>query len=277
MKRELCSLAIGAIANAALMTSAVAQATTELTLTRLDCGTNAAPADVGRFSDTLAHNGLMVQLTFSCYLIKHGDDYMVWDTGNPLATGATPAPTAPKVSLVDQLAQLKLKPEQVKFVGISHYHGDHTGQVGSFPTSTLLIGKGDWDVLNDAKRPATVNAAPFANWIGGSGKVEPVPGDKDIFGDGSVVMLNMPGHTPGHHSLLVKLREKGNVLISGDLTHFHENYDGNGVPPFNTSRAESLASLDRFKKLAANLKATVIIQHDMRDVAKLPAFPAAAK
>ena len=47
------------------------------------------------------------------------------------------------------------------------------------------------------------------------------------------------------------------MLISGDLAHFHENYDSNGVPPFNTGRAETLASLDRFKKIAANLKATV--------------------
>jgi glyoxylase-like metal-dependent hydrolase (beta-lactamase superfamily II) len=77
--------------------------------------------------------------------------------------------------------------------------------------------------------------------------------------------------------VLVKLRQMGNVLITGDLAHFHENYDTNGVPPFNTGRAETLASLDRFKKIAANMKATVIIQHDGRDVAKLPAFPASAK
>ena len=86
-----------------------------------------------------------------------------------------------------------------------------------------------------------------------------------------------PGHTPGHHSLLVKLKEMGNVLITGDLSHFHENYDGGGVPTFNTDRAATIASLDRFKKLAANLKATVIIQHDGRDVSRLPAFPAAAR
>lgn len=43
------------------------------------------------------------------------------------------------------------------------------------------------------------------------------------------------------------------------------------------NRAETLASLDRFKKLAAQFKATVIIQHDARDISKLPAFPAAAK
>jgi N-acyl homoserine lactone hydrolase len=49
------------------------------------------------------------------------------------------------------------------------------------------------------------------------------------------------------------------------------------VPTFNTSRSDTPASLDRFKKIATNLKATVIVQHDARDVAKLPAFPAAAK
>jgi glyoxylase-like metal-dependent hydrolase (beta-lactamase superfamily II) len=177
--------------------------------------------------------------------------------------------------LVDLLAQLHLTPAQVKYVAISHYHGDHTGQASQFPQATLLIGKGDWDVVTDPKS-ATI-AAPFANWTTGGGKVEPVVGDKDIFGDGTVVMLNMPGHTPGHHSLLVRLKTMGNVLISGDLTHFRENYDGNGVPTFNTDRAASVASIDRFKKIATNTKATVIIQHDERDVAKLPAFPAAAK
>jgi len=86
----------------------------------------------------------------------------------------------------------------------------------------------------------------------------------------------MPGHTPGHHALLVKLARKGYVLLSGDAAHFAENYASNGVPSFNANRADTLASFDRFKKLAANLHATVIIQHEPADVAKLPAFPKAA-
>ena len=49
------------------------------------------------------------------------------------------------------------------------------------------------------------------------------------------------------------------------------------MPGFNYDRAQTLASIDRIKKIASNLKATVIIQHDARDVDKLPAFPAAAK
>ena len=75
----------------------------------------------------------------------------------------------------------------------------------------------------------------------------------------------------------VRLKQMGNVLLTGDLTHFHENYESNGVPSFNSDRAQSVASLDRFKKIAANLKATVIIQHDQRDIGKLPAYPNAAR
>ncbi len=274
MQRTLSMLAIGVCANALMSLPVLAQAAPEVTLTRLDCGTSAAPTDVGlRFSDTYAYSGLKVQLVFSCYLVKHGDDYMVWDSGHSMSAGAV----APKTSLVDLLGQLKLKPEQIKYVGISHYHGDHIGQVDSFAKSTLLIGKGDWDVLTDPKMSGVANPATFAPWISGGAKVEPVPVDKDVFGDGSVLMINTPGHTPGHHSLLVKLRETGPVLLTGDLAHFHENYDGSGVPTFNTDRAATLASIDRFKKIAANVKATVVIQHDQRDLGKLPTFPAAAK
>jgi len=74
--------------------------------------------------------------------------------------------------------RLDLKPEQIKYVGISHYHGDHIGQVGSFPKATLPIGKGDWDVLTSPKPPENANPAPFANWIKGESKVDPVPLDK---------------------------------------------------------------------------------------------------
>jgi glyoxylase-like metal-dependent hydrolase (beta-lactamase superfamily II) len=243
-------------------------------LTRFECGTSAAPTEVNqRFSDTYAFPGLKLQFVFSCYLVKHGSDYLLWDTGHSKSAGAV----APKVMLVDQLAQLNVKPEQIKYVGISHYHGDHIGQVDSFPGATLLIGQRDWEGLNAAKPAPGVNPASFAHWISRSGKVEPQALDKDVFGDGSVIMLNTPGHTPGHHSLLVKLAQMGTVMLTGDLAHFHENYESSGVPSFNYDRAETLASLDRFKKIAATMKATVIIQHDARDVSKLPAFPAAAK
>ena len=273
MQRILNLLAAGICAGALAGLAAPAQAAPDLALTRLDCGTPQAPVAVNeRFSDTYAYGDLKIQFVFSCYLVKHGDEYLLWDTGHAM----TAPKVAPKVSLVDQLAQLNLKPEQIKYVGISHYHPDHTGQVGSFPQATLLIGKGDWDAISSPKPGPGVNAAAFTNWTKGEGKVEPQAQDKDVFGDGSVIMLYTPGHTPGHHSLLVKL-QSGNFLITGDAAHFRENWDSDGVPAFNFDRAQTVASLERLKKIAANFKATVIIQHDARDIDKLPAFPAAAK
>ena len=221
-------LLAGLCAGALVAQPALAQAP-DMALTRLDCGTPNPPTAVNqRFSDTWAYGDLKIQLIYSCYLVKHGGEYLLWDTGH-----AMNAPNvAPKVSLVDQLAQLKLTPDQIKYVGISHYHGDHIGQVASFPKSTLLIGKGDWDELTSAKPREGANPANFAAWIKGESKVEPVPLDKDVFGDASVIMLYTPGHTPGHHSLVVKLPQKGTVILSGDLAHFRENYDSNGVPTF---------------------------------------------
>ncbi len=274
MLRNLTMLAAGVCAVALVGLNGSAQAAPDVSITRLDCGTPAAPTAVNqRFSDTYSYGDLKLQLVFSCYLIKHDNQYMVWDTGHALTTPNV----APKVSLVDLLKQVNVTPDQISYVGISHYHGDHIGQVGSFPKATLLIGKGDWDVITSPKPPEGVNFTSFASWTKGESKVEPVALDKDVFGDGSVMMLYTPGHTPGHHSLLVKLPQMGSVLISGDAMHFRENYDSNGVPSFNSDRAQTIASLERIKKIVANSKATVIIQHDARDIEKLPAFPASAK
>jgi N-acyl homoserine lactone hydrolase len=272
--RRISTLLAAALCAGALGLHTPAQAAAEMSLARLDCGTPQAPILVNqRFSDIYAYGDLKIQFVYSCYIIKHGDQYLLWDTGHSM----TAPNVAPKVSIVDQLAKLEIKPEQITFVGISHYHADHTGQVASFPKATLLIGQGDWNAIT-APKPATgVNFAPFEGWIKGDNKVEPQPVDKDVFGDGSVIMLYTPGHTPGHHSLLVKLPQTGNVLISGDAVHFRENYDNDGVPWFNFDRAQTLASIDRMKKIVANFKATLIIQHDARDIDKLPAFPAAAK
>jgi N-acyl homoserine lactone hydrolase len=243
----------------------------EVTLTRLDCGSGAN--DPRRFSDSYAYTETTKPFTFSCYVIKHGSDYMVWDTG--YLPGSVP--NATNKPITDLLAQMNVKPDQVKFVGISHFHADHTGQIAPFAQATLLIGKGDWDGINANPPMGGANVAGFKEWIGEKRKVEALTGDKDVFGDGTVMVLRAPGHTPGHSILLVRLKEKGPVVLLGDAAHFHENYASNGVPGFNYDRAQTIASIERIKLIEKNLKATVIIQHDPRDIGKLPAFPAAAK
>jgi len=252
----------------------------EVSLTRLDCGRFTSDGDVTAFNDEHAFDypGFRKQLVFSCYLVRHGDDVMIWDTGISEEAAADQAnEMALPRTLEEQLADLGITPAQVDYVGISHYHFDHVGQAKSFPDATLLIGKGDFDAMQAGSENATTGTAALSHWLKGGGKSKPVSGDFDVFGDGSVVMLDTVGHTPGHNALLVKLAETGPVLLTGDLAHFQENYDTNGVPTFNTDRADTLASLERFKGLAANLKATVVIQHEPADIGKLPEFPAAAK
>ncbi len=282
MKRALLALVCGCLGSGVAAFAAGGQEPpVRVTLARLDCGATKQPRDMAIFSDTRAYEGVTKPLVASCYLIRHGDELMLWDTGYPAATKTDPdSPMLMKATVVEQLRALNVAPAQVMRVGVSHHHGDHTGQARDFPGATLLIGQGDWAALTATPAAAGFGAPdpkPVAHWISGGGKVEQVRGDLDVFGDGSVVMLDTPGHTPGHHSLLVRLKGRGPVLLTGDLAHFQENYETDGVPSFNTNRADTLASLDRFKTMARNLKATVIIQHDPRDVAKLPAFPRAAE
>jgi glyoxylase-like metal-dependent hydrolase (beta-lactamase superfamily II) len=270
----VAALSVGLCLGLCVGFAAPALAAPEVSLARFDCGTPQAPVAVNqRFSDTYAYGDLKLQFVYSCYLIKHGDDYMLWDTGHAM----TAPNVAPKVSLVDYLAKINVKPEQIKYVGISHYHADHTGQVGSFPKATVLIGKADWDAISSPKPGPGVNFKPFESWIKGESKVEALALDKDVFGDGTVIVLRTPGHTPGHSSLLVKLAQMGAVILSGDAVHFRENLDSVGVPAFNYDRAQTVASIERLKGIAKNLKATIIIQHDARDIDKLPVFPAFAK
>ena len=279
MNKTLGLIALGLFASACTTVSTppastapqAAQAGPEVTLTRLDCGSGVN--DPRRFTDTFAYNQTTKPFTFSCYVIKHGNDYMVWDTG--YLPGSVP--NATNKPITELLAQMKVRPDQVKYVGISHFHADHTGQLDTVPNATLLIGQKEWDAITAPKPMQGANVNGFKHWISGGGKVEPQPADKDVFGDGTVMILRTPGHTPGHQSLLVRLKEKGPVILIGDAAHFHENYDNDGVPGFNYDRAETIASIERIKGIAKNLKATVIIQHDPRDINKLPAFPAAAK
>ena len=90
----------------------------------------------------------------------------------------------------------------------------------------------------------------FKEWICEKRKVEPQSADKDVFGDGTVMMLRTPGHTPGH-SMPARPPEgegPGGPAI-GDAAHFHENYENEGVPGFNYDRAQTIASIERIKQI----------------------------
>ena len=74
-------------------------------------------------------------------------------------------------------------------------------------------------------------------------KREAFTGEKDVFGDGTVVIFETPGHTPGHTSLQLKLPESGPVLLTGDLYHRSESRALNRVPRFNFNEEQTMASM----------------------------------
>jgi len=247
-----------------------------LSLTRLDCGHADFKDMNGFFSD---RPGVYPpgpgKVTDSCYLIRHGDQNMVWDTGLPAETKNKPMNENGMVAsidrtLADQLGQLGVKPADVSVLGISHMHGDHIGQAAQFTNARLVVGKGDFDRL--AGRPED----SLKGWRGAGKQVTLATADVDVFGDGSVVALHLPGHTPDHLALLVKLAS-GPVLLTGDLYHTTIARQKRAVPGFNTSREQTLQSMDKFEKLAKDTGAKVIIQHEPNDIPLLPAFPEAAK
>ncbi len=249
-----------------------------VSLHAFECG-KIVQDDLGWFSDTYRYRGEKRELIAGCFLIRHPKGILLWDAGlTPDVRGGGPN-VPPGMSLgqtiPERLKALGLTPAQVTHVGISHHHADHSGGARDFPAAELLIGKGDWDALK-AMKPESQGAAQLAHWLSGPGKATQLSADKDVFGDGSVTVLTMPGHTPGHTVLLVKLAS-GYVMLSGDQYHFRENRKVAGVPSFNWNRADTLASHQRFEEIAANLKARVVIQHDPRDMSELPAFPAALK
>ena len=247
----------------------------KLSLTRLDCGSATIKNFDKFFSDKpgLYENGPR-DVTDSCYLIRHGDQLLLWDTGlDPTLKGKTfdagDMILRVKQTLVEQLAQIGVKPEDVDIVGISHEHSDHTGQAALFPNAELLIGAKDFEDTKGAKDP-------FGPWRKEGARVHRASADVDVFGDGSVTALHLPGHTPDHMALLVKLAS-GPVLLSGDTYHSRDAREKRGVPPFNTSREQTLKSMDRFEKVAKDTGAKVVIQHEPRDIGLLPAFPQAAQ
>ena len=272
MTRLIFAAALAALLNASALAQPAAKPATQpaIKLWRLDCG---------RLDENKDRPWAWqrVPTPLACYLIAHGDRYLLWDTGasRRALNNAHPVVKLDR-TISDQLAQIGVKPEQVEYIGISHYHGDHTGQATQFPKAKLLIGAGDVEALRRPSPPPGTAPTHIQPWLDGQSQLEALREDKDVFGDERVVMLMTPGHTPGHSVLLVKLAT-GPVILAGDLWFSHADALNGRMPDFNTSRAETAASRERIARMAEKLEAVIIVQHELDDIAKLPAFPQAAQ
>lgn len=236
----------------------------DMAMWRLDCGTFLVNNLGGKGPRTLS-NG--------CYLIRHGGSYMLWDAGLPGSLVGNPDVSEAQTlsldkSIADQLAVIGVRPDQVTYVGISHSHGDHVGQAADFPRATLMIGRADFATL------ASSGQEYIGPWLSGA-PVMQIDRDHDVFGDGRVTIVTTPGHTPGHTSLLVRLAG-GSYLLTGDLYHFASQIAAGEVSGNATDPAAARASMVRFQQIARETGATIIVQHEPGDIAKLPLFPASA-
>jgi N-acyl homoserine lactone hydrolase len=253
-------------------------------LYRLDCGHSLANDEsVWTPGENVGRN---IEFSSTCWVIKHGREWLLWDTGVPEATLNDPRgwSTLPKLivyhldkSVTSQLAQIGLRPDDIGRVAISHTHGDHIGNVGLFPNSIIVMQRAEYSWIhspNGSNENVNQLMALARTLLGTPKKLQLVDGDTNVFGDGSVTLVSTPGHTPGHQSLLVHLRNSGFILLSGDVAHLEENFEKNIVPSLNTSKAESIASMARVRQLMATYKARLFINHDKSETDKLRLLPA---
>ena len=105
------------------------------------------------------------------------------------------------------------------------------------------------------------------------GRAVKLNGDHDVCGDGSVVILSAPGHTPGPQVRFLDLPNYGPLVLSGDLWHTEKNYSGSVVPSFNFDREQTLKSMDRIAAILSEKGATLWIEHDKDQYPDVPLAP----
>ena len=218
----------------------------------------------------------------NCYLLRHARGLMLWDSGISETVATMPSfqssPVAPryvlKKTLTAQLAEIGVKPQDVTHVAFSHTHGDHVGNANLFAGATWYVQQAEYDAMfaPDALKRFNFNAASYEKLR--ASKTVKVDGDHDVFGDGSVVLIATPGHTPGHQSLLVRLPKRGPVVLTGDMVHLQDNWTAKRVPSFNFDRDQSLKSMEKVAALMAKTGAELWINHDKAQSDAIPKAPA---
>jgi N-acyl homoserine lactone hydrolase len=220
------------------------------------------------------------EIAVPCFLIQHSKGNLLWDAGlgDRFAANKDGSDVAPgvhvtvPVTLLAQLQSLGLTPKEITFLAFSHLHWDHTGNANEFSDSV-------W-IMNSAELAAGLTLPPPGGVLPETwnayknAKNETIDGDFDVFGDGTVMILRAPGHTPGHQVLKLKLQKSGTVILSGDLYHLRANQMFKRVPVYNTNRADTLASMSRVETIIKNLGGRLIVQHDPKDYEALPKPPA---
>jgi N-acyl homoserine lactone hydrolase len=226
--------------------------------------------------------GKSKNLVSTCYLIRHPEGDLLWDTGisdelyEKKATWNVPQlDTTLRVRkpLLGQLNTLGIGPEDIEYVALSHLHGDHTGNLSKFSSSKILVQKKEYDAaMGELGKKIHLNTKAFEGIK--KDQLQLLDGDYDVFGDRHVVIKFAPGHTPGHQMLYINLIHSGPILLSGDLYHFKSNRVHRRVPRFNWNRQITEETMTKMEKLVNDKRAQLWIQHDLEQNAKIPHLPA---
>ncbi len=232
------------------------------------------------FSQDTTYQGQSKEFADPFYVIRHPKGNLMWDAGLPEMLVGLPEPfTDPSGSftvsrsdsVANQLKSIGMHIEDIKYIALSHSHFDHTGHANTFKKSTWLVQEIEYDSITSTTSQKT-NTDNY-NAIKELKNIKKLNGDFDVFGDGSVIIKSMPGHTPGHQVLYVDLAEHGPLLLSGDLYHLYENREHKRVPVFNFDVDQTLKSMNVFEAFAKESNAKVYLQHQKEDFNTMPKAP----
>ncbi len=218
------------------------------------------------------------------YLIDHPKGKLLFDSGLHLATqtdsvgylGTTRSKRlAIEFKAGDELAArletMEVDVRDIRYLVNSHLHFDHVGGNAQIPNAALVIQRLEWQAGRDPDLIAAMGYQPSDYDLGHD--VIEVVGEHDVFGDGTVVCLPTPGHTPGHQSLRVRL-DGGEVVLAGDACYLRESLRDLHLPSFLHDEARLLASLRLLREFAAR-GARIFYGHDPRFWQGVPQAPAA--
>ena len=233
-------------------------------------------------SGTLGLGGSEVPVPF--FLIRHPEGDVLVDGGNPLAVARDPhahwgaladrfeAHMTEEQHCVAQLRMLGVEPGSVGHVVQTHLHIDHTGALGHFPDAAIVVNARELRAARTAQSPIASGYVredydrPELRW-------QLIEGDLDLFGDGTIRLLETPGHSAGHMSLLLELAETGPVLLTADAADNRAQWEGCQHPRALFSRAEANSSLERLRQLAAQTHAMLVLGHDPENWSRLRHAP----
>jgi N-acyl homoserine lactone hydrolase len=194
----------------------------------LDCGTitNIYPEIFGLTREEVKNTTLAVM----CFLIVNPKGTLLWDTGLPDRWVGRPIYENPSIkgvaglkmnTLIGQLADIGYSPDMIDYLSLSHSHYDHSGNANTYAKSTWLVSKAEWDYMFG--EPAGTPPRGYDDFaLLKTAKTKFVPDNYDVFGDGTVLIKQAFGHTPGHSVLQVNLKSTGTVILAGDLFHYTE-------------------------------------------------------